>query len=115
MRELARCPNVNVKLGGMGMHVLGFDFPNRPRPPSSAQLAEAWKPYVELCLVAFGTRRAMFESNFPVDKGTCSWLVLWNAFKRLASGGTIEEKRDLFCGNACRLYNLDLAAQGISL
>lgn len=113
MRELARCPNVNVKLGGMGMHVLGFDFPNRPRPPSSAQLAESWKPYVDLCLDAFGPRRAMFESNFPVDKGTCSWLVLWNAFKRLAASGSVEEKRALFHDNACRIYGLDLAAQGV--
>jgi len=55
----------------------------------------------------------MFESNFPVDKGTCSWLVLWNAFKRLASGSSADEKQALFHGNACRIYGLDLAAQGI--
>jgi L-fuconolactonase len=110
MRELARCPNVNVKLGGMGMHVLGFDFHTREKPPSSEVLAEAWKPYVELCLEAFGPQRAMFESNFPVDKGTCSWLVLWNAFKRLAAGCSADEKRALFSGTACRVYGLDLAA-----
>jgi L-fuconolactonase len=115
MRALAACPNVHVKLGGMGMHVLGFDFPTRPRPPTSQQLADAWRPYVELCIDAFGVRRAMFESNFPVDKGTCSWRVLWNAFKRLASGASAEEKRALFFDNACRIYGLNLAAQGIAL
>ncbi|MFO1079317.1 MAG: amidohydrolase family protein [Reyranellaceae bacterium] len=115
MRALARCPNVQVKLGGMGMHVLGFDFPTKPVPPTSQQLADAWRPYVELCLEAFGINRAMFESNFPVDKGTCSWRVLWNAFKRLAAGASADEKRALFGGNACRIYGLDLAAQGIEV
>jgi predicted TIM-barrel fold metal-dependent hydrolase len=114
MRELSRCPNVRVKLGGMGMHLLGFDFPIRERPPSSQQLADAWKPYVELCIEAFGAERAMFESNFPVDKGTCSWLVLWNAFKRLAAGCSPDEKRALFLGTACQVYGLDLAKQGIN-
>jgi predicted TIM-barrel fold metal-dependent hydrolase len=95
------------------MHVLGFDFPNRPRPPSSDALAEAWRPYVDLCLDAFGPDRAMFESNFPVDKGTCSWRVLWNAFKRLTAGASADEKRALFLANACRTYGLDLAGQGV--
>jgi predicted TIM-barrel fold metal-dependent hydrolase len=113
MRELARCPNVNVKLGGMGMHVLGFDFHAGDRPVSSQQLADGWRPYVDLCIEAFGPDRAMFESNFPVDKGTCSWRVLWNAFKRLASGCSADEKRALFMGTACRVYGLDLAAQGV--
>ncbi len=115
MRELATCPNVNVKLGGMGMHVMGFDFHQREMPPSSQNLADAWKPYVETCIEAFGHDRAMFESNFPVDKATCSWTVLWNAFKRLATGASADEKRALFMGTACRVYGLDLAAQGIEL
>jgi L-fuconolactonase len=112
MRELARCQNVAVKLGGLNMHVLGFDFHTRPRPPDSRELAEAWRPYVETCIEAFGTRRAMFESNYPVDKAGASWVVLWNAFKRLAAGASAEEKQALFCGTACRVYGLDLEASG---
>jgi predicted TIM-barrel fold metal-dependent hydrolase len=113
MRELARCPNVNVKLGGMGMHVMGFGLHAGDRPASSQVLADAWKPYVETCIEAFGPSRAMFESNFPVDKGTCSWVVLWNAFKRLTGGCSAAEKRALFMDTACRVYRLDLAAAGI--
>jgi L-fuconolactonase len=115
MRALSRCPNVSVKLGGLGMHVIGFDFPTRERPPSSSELAEAWKPYVDLCFDAFGAKRAMFESNFPPDKATCSWVVLWNAFKRLSVGCSVDEKRALFCDTACQVYRLDLATQGVGL
>jgi predicted TIM-barrel fold metal-dependent hydrolase len=106
--ELARCSNVTVKLGGLGMHLGGFDFPERPKPPTSAELAEAWKPYIETSIEAFGPERAMFESNFPVDKGMCSYAVLWNAFKRLAAGWSAAEKTALFSGTAARVYKLAL-------
>ena len=106
MRELARLPNVYVKLGGMGMRMFGFDFASQPRPPTSEALAGAWRPYVETCIEAFGARRCMFESNFPVDKGSCSYHVLWNAFKRIASGASAEDKRWLFSATACEAYRL---------
>jgi L-fuconolactonase len=104
--ELARCPNVHVKLGGLGMRVFGFDFATRAKPPSSEELAQAWAPYIETCIEAFGADRCMFESNFPVDKGTCSYAVLWNAFKRVASGASEREKAALFGGTATRVYRL---------
>jgi L-fuconolactonase len=66
LRELAACPNVMVKLGGLGMRLPGFGFETRERAPSSAELAEAWRPWMERCIEAFGTARCMFESNFPV-------------------------------------------------
>ncbi len=81
---LAALPNVVVKLGGLTMYVTGFDFHRRPKPPGSEELATAWRPYIETCIEAFGADRCMFESNFPVDKGMCSYPVLWNALKRLA-------------------------------
>ncbi|MGH7103048.1 MAG: amidohydrolase family protein, partial [Acetobacteraceae bacterium] len=90
--ELAACPNVHVKLGGLGMRMFGFAFHERDLPPSSEELAAAWRPCVETCLAAFGARRAMFESNFPVDKGSCGYAVLWNAFKRIAAGCSAAEK-----------------------
>jgi L-fuconolactonase len=109
LKELARCPNVVVKLGGLAMRLSGFDFPERPKPPSSQELAEAWKPYIDVCIQAFGPERSMFESNFPVDKGMCSYPVLWNAFKRLAAGYGAAEKTAMFSGTASRVYKLNLA------
>jgi L-fuconolactonase len=105
---LATCPNVYVKLGGLGMRVFGFEFGARQRPPSSAELAAAWRPYIETCIEAFGADRCMFESNFPVDKGTCSYPVLWNAFKRIAQGASDDEKAALFSRTAARVYRLEI-------
>jgi predicted TIM-barrel fold metal-dependent hydrolase len=109
MRELAKCTNVWVKLGGLGMVVAGFDFHKRSSPPGSAELADAWRPYIQTCIELFGASRCMFESNFPPDKGTCSYVVLWNAFKRIVAGASEEEKSDLFSRSAARFYRLDLA------
>src|SRR5215510_13528776 len=88
IRELADCANVSVKLGGLGMRVNGFRFHHRDRAPSSQDLAEAWRPYVETCIEAFGVSRCMFESNFPVDKISGSYASYWNAFKRLSAGAS---------------------------
>ncbi|HEY7548338.1 MAG TPA: amidohydrolase family protein [Hyphomicrobiaceae bacterium] len=109
IRRLAGCPNAYVKLGGLGMRLGGFGFHERPDPPSSEALAAAWRPYVETCIEAFGPARAMFESNFPVDKGSCSYPVFWNACKRLAHGASDGEKAQLFSATAARFYRLDLA------
>jgi len=108
MAALARYPNVNVKLGGLGMRMFGFEVHNGALPPSSEQLATAWRPYVETCIELFGPHRCMFESNFPVDKGACSYGVLWNAFKRIAKDYTAGEKAALFCGTAARVYRIDV-------
>ena len=104
--ELARCENVVVKLGGLGMHVFGFDLDKRPKPLSSTELAALWKPYIDVCIDAFGASRAMFESNFPVDKISCSYKVIWNTFKRLAAGCSAGEKAALFHDTAARVYRL---------
>jgi L-fuconolactonase len=108
LRAIAALSNVNVKLGGLAMHVNGFDFQDNPLPPSSQQMADAWQPYMETCIEAFGPARCMFESNFPVDKGMCSYAVLWNAFKRLAAGASEAERHALFAGTAARVYGLEL-------
>ena len=77
-------------------------------PPSSAELANAWRPYVETCIEAFGADRCMFESNFPVDKGSYAYAPFWNACKLLARGASAAEKSDLFSGTAARFYRLEL-------
>ena len=110
VRKLAECPNVYVKLGGLGMRINGYDFHEQADPPSSETLAAAWKPYIETCAEAFTPARCMFESNFPVDKGSYSYGVFWNACKRLASGASASEKADLFARSAARFYRLDVPA-----
>ncbi len=107
IKALSACANVYVKLGGLAMIVNAFDFHLAPLPPSSGELADAWRPYVETCVEAFGANRCMFESNFPVDKGACSYPVLWNAFKRLASSTSPSEKSALFAGTASSFYRLN--------
>jgi predicted TIM-barrel fold metal-dependent hydrolase len=109
VEALAALPNVVMKLGGLAMEVGGWDFHQRERPPGSVELAEAWRPYVQTLIEAFGARRCMFESNFPVDKGMVGYGVLWNAFQRLAAGASADERRDLFAGTAIRTYRLDRA------
>ena len=107
IRDLATCPNVHIKLGGLGMRMFGFDLHTRELPPSSEELAGAWRPYIETCIAAFGPERAMFESNFPVDKGSCGYAALWNAFKRIAAGCSAAEKAALFAGTATKFYRLN--------
>jgi predicted TIM-barrel fold metal-dependent hydrolase len=108
IEEIAKCPNVVVKLGGLAMRLLGFDFHERPVPPSSEQLAAAWRPYIETCIEAFGPQRCMFESNFPPDKGSCSYQVIFNAFKRIAMAYSEAEKTVLFSKTAIDVYRLEL-------
>lgn len=106
MRRLATCPNVVVKIGGMGTAVFGFDFAAMPQAPSSELLAAAWRPVVERTLNLFGAERCMFESNFPVDRSAASYGVVWNAFKRLAAGVSEHERALLFSETAARVYRL---------
>ena len=108
IQEVASFPNTYVKLGGLGMKMIGFDFFAKPEPPSSQDLEKAWRPYIETSIAAFGAQRSMFESNFPVDKGSCSYQVLWNAFKRIAAGHSADEKTALFSGAAKKAYQLDV-------
>jgi predicted TIM-barrel fold metal-dependent hydrolase len=106
VREIAKCPNVVVKLGGLAMRLLGYDFHERPIPPSSEDAAAAWRPYIESCIEAFGPERCMFESNFPPDKGQCSYQVIFNAFKRIAAPYSEAEKTALFQKTAADFYRL---------
>jgi predicted TIM-barrel fold metal-dependent hydrolase len=106
IREIAKCPNVVVKLGGLAMRLLGYDFHERALPPSSEEAAAAWRPYIETCIEAFGPQRSMFESNFPPDKGQCSYQVIFNAFKRIAAPYSEAEKTALFSKTATDFYQL---------
>jgi predicted TIM-barrel fold metal-dependent hydrolase len=109
LADLARCPNVSLKLGGLTMRVAAYDYLSSPAPPTSDELASAWRPYAATCLDLFGAARCMVESNFPVEKMGVGYGTLWNGFKRLAAGASAAEKRALFSGTAARVYRLELA------
>jgi len=107
LSELATCPNVFVKLGGIVMEPMGFGFSARPAPPGSEDLAHETRDYFLHVIDRFGPDRCMFESNFPVDKMSCSYTVLWNAFKRISAGFTAAERTALFSGTARRAYRIE--------
>ena len=100
------CPNVVVKLGALNMTYCGFGWEKRPKPPTSEELCEATRRYYETVIEAFGPERCMFESNFPVDKVSCSYGVLWNSFKRMTSGYSESERAALFHDTAARVYGI---------
>ncbi|HEY7035137.1 MAG TPA: amidohydrolase family protein [Thermomicrobiales bacterium] len=104
--ELATCPNVVAKLGGINMAINGFGWHEKPRPPSSQELCDATRPYYEFTIERFGADRCLFESNFPVDMVSCSYTVLWNSFKRLTANYSATEKAKLFHDTAARVYRL---------
>ncbi len=106
MDELARSPNVVVKLGGLNMDINGYGWEHRPKPPTSAELAQATRRYFDYTIERFGPARCMFESNFPVDKLSCSYTVLWNSFKLLSKGYSADERAALFHDTAARVYRL---------
>lgn len=103
---LSECPNVFFKLGGINMKVNGFDWHKRALPPTSDELADVTGRYYEFCIDHFGADRCMFESNFPVDRESCSYHVLWNAFKKLARGRSDAERAALFHDTAARVYRI---------
>jgi predicted TIM-barrel fold metal-dependent hydrolase len=107
MAELATCGNVSVKLGGLTMSMSGFGWHRRPAPPGSQELAEVMGPYFRTCIEYFGVDRCMFESNFPVDRASCSYTVLWNAFKRLSRDYSDAERSALFHDTAAKVYRLE--------
>ena len=108
MADLAKCPNVYVKLGGLGMPYLGFGLERLETPASSQRLAQLWGPLFDCCIETFGPTRCMFESNFPPDRESVDYPVLWNAFKRVAAKYSADERRSLFSGTAAKAYRLDV-------
>lgn len=106
MAEVAACPNVVLKVGGIGMTVYGLGWHHRPEPPTSEQLAAVWGPELRWCIETFGPDRCMFESNFPVDRRSCPYTVLWNVFQLVTQDASAAERSELFEGTAARVYRL---------
>ncbi|MDH3684330.1 MAG: amidohydrolase family protein [Acidimicrobiia bacterium] len=110
MTDLAACPNTYLKVGGIGMPMMGFRWDKQDVPPNSEELAAPWIEPIQWVIETFGPDRAMFESNFPVDKRGTGYVVLWNAFKRIAEAYSPDEKRELFHDTAARAYRLQALA-----
>jgi len=105
--DLATCPNAAVKLGGVGSIRSGYGWHERAAKPASEELAVAMQPYFEFCINKLGASRCMFESNFPVDKISYSYVSIWNAFKRMTQGYSAAERNALFHDTATRVYRLN--------
>jgi len=103
---VAACPNVVVKLGGLGMVRCGFDWHTRDKPISAEELAASMAPFLTYCIEKFSPQRSMFESNFPVDKVSFSYNVMWNAFKRFSKGHSATERSLMFHDTAARIYRI---------
>jgi L-fuconolactonase len=106
LQQLSRHPNVTLKVGGLGMPVIGLGFDQQSRRPGSEDLAPVWRPYVETCIDIFGPDRCMLESNFPPDKKSCDYGVLWNAFKRITANYSADAKDALYRRTAAEVYRL---------
>ncbi len=110
MADLAACPNTFLKVGGIGMPMMGFRWDKQDVPPTSEELAKPWAEPIQWAIETFGPDRCLFESNFPVDKQGAGYVVLWNAYKRIAAHYSPAEKRDLFHDTAARAYRLPTLA-----
>jgi len=104
--EIARQPNVIAKLGGLAMPDNGFGWDKASQPPTSDEVAAAQQRYYQHTIECFGPDRCMFESNFPVDKRSLSYAVLYNSLKKMAAPFTEEERHAMFFGTAARVYRL---------
>lgn len=107
MRELATCPNVSLKMGGLLMSLGNFDFRTAERPPTSEELVKLWNPYIADSIELLGAERCMVSSNFPVEKAGVPYGVIWNMFKRVTAGCSDAEKQLIFNGTAKQVYRLD--------
>ena len=106
LAELARYPNVMIKLSGLGMRLGGFGLERKDQAPTSMELALKWRPWIDSCIECFGPSRCMFGSNFPVDKGGHAYVIGLNALKRLVAGASAEEKADILWRSAKAFYRL---------
>jgi predicted TIM-barrel fold metal-dependent hydrolase len=104
----AECPNVVMKLGGIGMPRTGFDWHTRQKPIGSEELAEAMAPFITCCIEPFGPERCMFESDVPVDQVSYSYNVRYNAFKRVSKSYSAAERAAMFHDTAAHIYRIDV-------
>ena len=106
LAAVAEAPNVIIKLGGIGMPRYGFDWHARDKPVGSEEMAESMAPFMNTCIEQFGPQRSMFESNFPVDKVSFSYNVMYNGFKRMSKDHSAGDRAAMFHDTAVRVYRI---------
>ena len=106
LKLVSDCPNVMVKIGGLGMKIWGFGVENNKE--DHKKLAGAWREVIETGIELFGVDRCLFESNYPVDGATTTFNSLWNALKFITRNYSNDEKEKLYFGNTNRVYGLGL-------
>jgi predicted TIM-barrel fold metal-dependent hydrolase len=107
IRRLASCPNVVLKLGGVGMDMLyGMGWASLPKPVGSDEVARWWGDDIRWCIETFGPSRCMFESNYPADRQALGYTIIWNAFQKIASPYSADEQEWLFAGTATQVYRI---------
>ena len=107
LRKLAKLENVYLKIGGIGMeNYFGTNWVSRPKPPSSDEVVTVWNERILWCIEIFGTEKCMFESNYPVDRQTLPYSVIWNTFQKIVQTFTASEKDDLFWVTARSVYGV---------
>ena len=106
--EVSSCPNVYLKLGGLGMPRWGFGWYKRDLPVSSDELASSMAPFMNYCIEQFGPDRCMFESNFPPDKVSYSYNIMYNAFKKLSKDYSVVERASMFHDTATKVYKIEV-------
>ncbi len=105
---VAECPNIIMKLGGVGLPRIGFDWHARAKPVGSEEMAQSIAPFINYSIEKFGSDRCMFESDFPPDKVSFSYNVMYNAFKRVSQGYSASERADMFHDTAARVYRINV-------
>jgi predicted TIM-barrel fold metal-dependent hydrolase len=106
MVDVASCENVVVKIGGIGMPIYGMGWHKQPSPPGADEVAAAWRDPVRWCIDAFGARRCMLESNFPVDRFSMDYATLWRAFDLITADLSPTERAALHHDTAVAAYRL---------
>ena len=107
LQKLAKLENVYLKIGGIGMeNYFGTNWVSRTHPPSSDEVVTVWNERILWCIETFGTEKCMFESNYPVDRQTLPYSVIWNTFQKIVQTFTASEKDDLFWVTARSVYGV---------
>jgi predicted TIM-barrel fold metal-dependent hydrolase len=97
---------VVAKIGGLAMPDNGFEWHTADRPPTSDEFVRAQRRYYLHTIEQFGPARCMFESNFPVDRFSLSYRVVWNGFKKMIADFSSSERDAMLRGTAARVYRL---------
>lgn len=108
LASVATIDHVQLKLSGLFMPIVGFNYHLRKTPPSLNEVVDAIAPHVEFALKQFGVERCMFASNFPMDKVSLSFEMLYDAYFKIVENYSEADQRKLFYDNALAFYGINI-------